>query len=90
MQILSNIALLYLGIMNLTGFAAMGIDKQRARKHMWRISEKTLFLIAVLGGSLGTLTGMHLFRHKTRHWYFVVGMPAILLLQTGLAAYFLF
>ena len=76
-----SITLIYLLLMNLIGFAVMGIDKYKAKKHLWRISEKTLFLFSVLGGSAGTLLGMYTFRHKTRHWYFVFGMPLILILQ---------
>lgn len=90
MTILSNFLLLYLILINLTGFSMMGIDKRRARKYMWRISEQNLFLAAILGGSVGTLVGMYTFRHKTRHWYFVVGMPLILILQAGIAEYFFF
>lgn len=67
--------------MNLLGFALMGIDKKRAVNHKWRISEKRLFLAAILGGSLGSWLGMYVFRHKTRHWYFVVGIPVIFVLQ---------
>jgi uncharacterized membrane protein YsdA (DUF1294 family) len=67
--------------MNLLGFALMGIDKQKARKHAWRIPERTLFLASILGGSIGTWAGMYVFRHKTKHWYFAVGMPAILMVQ---------
>ena len=63
----------------------MGIDKHKAKKKQWRISEKTLFLSAVLGGSVGALYGMHLFRHKTKHKSFVFGMPAILVVQMLLA-----
>lgn len=70
--------LLYLIIMNLLGFLMMGIDKQRARQHAWRIPEKALFGCSLSGGCLGTWAGMYAFRHKTKHWYFVVGMPAIL------------
>lgn len=76
----------YLIVMNLIGFALMGIDKSKAKKHAWRIPEKTLFLASLLGGSIGTWAGMYVFRHKTKHWYFVVGMPAILLTQ--IAIYF--
>lgn len=72
---------LYLFIINLVGFITMAVDKQRAKKHKWRISEKTLFLIALFGGSIGTWTGMYLFHHKTKHWYFVLGMPGILAVQ---------
>ena len=73
----------YIVFMNLMGVAVMGIDKSKARKHQWRISERTLFLVSLLGGSVGTWAGMYLFRHKTKHWYFVFGMPLILVLQIG-------
>jgi uncharacterized membrane protein YsdA (DUF1294 family) len=69
--------------MNLVGVAIMGIDKSKAKKHLWRIPEKTLFLVSILGGSIGTWAGMYLFRHKTKHWYFVLGMPCILVVQIG-------
>jgi uncharacterized membrane protein YsdA (DUF1294 family) len=71
----------YLILINLLGFYAMYSDKQRARKRGFRIPESTLFLIAIMGGSIGSIAGMYTFRHKTRHWYFVYGMPAILILQ---------
>ena len=71
----------YLVIANIIGFCMMGIDKRRAKRHEWRIPEKVLFLCSLFGGSIGTWAGMYLFRHKTKHWYFVVGMPAILILQ---------
>jgi uncharacterized membrane protein YsdA (DUF1294 family) len=67
--------------MNIIGLAVMGMDKSKAKRHKWRIPEKVLFLVSLLGGSIGTWAGMYIFRHKTRHWYFVVGMPAILVLQ---------
>lgn len=73
--------LLYGVVINVIGFGLMGIDKRRARKHQWRIPEKTLFLTALLFGSLGSWAGMYVFHHKTKHWYFVVGMPLILVLQ---------
>ena len=84
------ILVLYGIIVNVAGFAAMGIDKGRARRKVWRIPESTLSLIALIGGSIGSLLGMYGFRHKTRHWYFVWGMPAILILQTALILYLLF
>ena len=59
----------------------MGIDKRKAIKHQYRIPEKTLFLVAILGGSLGGFLGMELFRHKTKHMKFVIGFPAIFLIQ---------
>lgn len=86
---LSYVIVIYLIVLNLIGFALMGIDKRKAQKHLWRIPEKTLFLASVLGGSVGTLAGMYFFHHKTKHWYFVIGMPAILIIQAGLAAYIL-
>ncbi|MDD3205451.1 MAG: DUF1294 domain-containing protein [Lachnospiraceae bacterium] len=76
-----TILTLYVVIMNIIGFGIMGIDKWKAKKGFWRIPESTLFIIAVIGGSIGSILGMHTFRHKTRHWYFVYGMPAILLIQ---------
>ena len=69
----------YLVMMNAVGIAIMGLDKKKAMKNEWRIPEKTLFLVSIIGGSIGTLVGMYAFRHKTKHWYFVVGMPAILI-----------
>ena len=72
---------IYLLLMNIIGFSQMGIDKKRAVRGAWRISEASLFLTALLGGALGSTLGMHYFRHKTRHWYFLYGMPAILIIQ---------
>lgn len=77
--------LCYLIAINLIALVLMGADKRRARKSAWRISEKALFLSAIAGGSLGAILGMWLFRHKTKHWYFVVGMPLILLIQLAIA-----
>lgn len=80
----------YLLIVNLIGFIMMGIDKRKARRKAFRIPESTLFVIALIGGSIGTIAGMYLFRHKTQHWYFVFGMPAILLLQIAVVLYLLY
>ena len=74
----------YLCAINALGFFVMWLDKRKARRHEWRIPEKTLFLVSLIGGSVGTLAGMYLFHHKTRHWYFVVGMPLILVVQVGI------
>ncbi|MCI8893141.1 MAG: DUF1294 domain-containing protein [Lachnospiraceae bacterium] len=71
----------YLILVNIISFLVMGLDKHRAKVHKWRVSEKTLFLLALLGGSAGSVLGMYTFHHKTRHRYFVWGMPAILFLQ---------
>lgn len=73
--------LTYLTIINIIGFFSMGIDKYKAVHHKWRIPEKTLFIIALMGGSAGSIAGMQLFRHKTKHPSFFIGMPVILILQ---------
>lgn len=84
-----NVLYLYLMVLNLLSFFLMAEDKRRARRHLWRIPERTLFAAALLGGSAGAILGMYLFHHKTRHWYFVVGMPLILLAQLA-AGWWLF
>ncbi|MBO6132973.1 MAG: DUF1294 domain-containing protein [Lachnospiraceae bacterium] len=76
----------YLIFINLTGFLLMGIDKRKAKLHKWRIPEATLFGVSLIGGSIGSILGMFTFHHKTRHWYFVVGMP--LILAAHLALYY--
>ena len=68
----------------------MFFDKRKAIKNDWRIAEKTFFLVAFLGGSLGTTLGMNTFRHKTKHWYFKFGMPFILVCQLVVFFYFYF
>ena len=78
---MNEILWIYLVVINVTALALCGADKRKAKKHAWRISEKALFLSAVLGGSAGALLGMLLFRHKTKHWYFVIGIPLILVIQ---------
>lgn len=71
----------YLFLINAAGFLIMLIDKQKARKNLWRIPERVLIGIATVGGSLGIMAGMRIFRHKTRHEKFTVGVPVILALQ---------
>lgn len=71
----------YFIFINLTGFLLMFIDKRRAIQRKWRISEKTLFAVCFLGGSLGSLLGMTYFRHKTKHFKFKYGIPIILFFQ---------
>lgn len=75
----------YFLVMNIIGYAIMGVDKAKAKKRAWRIPEATLFSIAILGGSIGCILGMFHFRHKTKHWYFVVGMPLIFFIQLAIA-----
>lgn len=77
----ADIFLAYLLLINLGSFVLFGIDKFKAKHHLWRISEKTLFLSAILGGSFGARLGMEVFRHKTKHKSFVIGIPIIFLLQ---------
>ncbi|MGN0386123.1 MAG: DUF1294 domain-containing protein [Lachnospiraceae bacterium] len=79
----------YLILMNLIGFALMGIDKHKAIKGAFRIPEATLFVVAIIGGSIGSILGMYTFRHKTRHKKFVYGMPAVLIIQVLLIFLFL-
>ncbi len=81
--------LIYLIFINLLALLLCGLDKYKARRDRWRIPEKTLFLSAILGGSVGFLLGMKLFRHKTRHKSFTIGMPLILAAQLGLTAWIL-
>ena len=73
-------------VMNLLAFALMGIDKAKARAGAWRIPEKTLFLVTALFSGLGGTLGMNVFRHKTKHWYFKYGFPALLVVQIVLLA----
>ena len=68
-----NSLVIYLIIINLISFYVMGLDKYRAKHKMWRIPERTLFLLAFIGGSVGSILGMYLFRHKTKHAKFVFG-----------------
>lgn len=79
---------LYLVIINILGFLSMYIDKRKAKKHEWRISENTLILIALIGGSVGSLIGMNIFKHKTKHIKFSIGIPLIILLQLVFIMYF--
>lgn len=84
---LLQIVLVYLFIINATGFVLMLTDKIKAKKNAWRIPEATLFLTAILGGSIGSLLGMYTFRHKTKHIQFLLGMPMILAAQVILVIF---
>ena len=79
--------LLYLLIINATGFLLMLADKQMAKKNLWRIPEATLLTSAALGGSIGCLIGMYTIRHKTKHVKFIIGVPLILILQIALSVW---
>ena len=73
--------IIYLLIINVIAFLAMWIDKRKAEKGKWRIPEKTLLLVSIFGGSIGTLIGMYVFHHKTKKARFFIGMPMILIFQ---------
>ncbi len=81
MEMLRLLVLCYLLIMNIAGMIVCGMDKKKAIRHQWRIPERNIFMIAILGGSIGVLIGMHVFRHKTKHKQFTIGIPLILLCQ---------
>jgi uncharacterized membrane protein YsdA (DUF1294 family) len=72
---------LYVFIVNMLGFFMMAIDKQKAKKGKWRIAESTIWLVSLLGGAVGTMLGMQLFRHKTKHRLFRYGLPLLALLD---------
>ena len=87
---LYQILLVYLFLINATGFLLMLMDKIKAKKNLWRIPEATLMGVAAIGGSIGTIAGMNLFRHKTKHAKFYIGLPVILVLQIVAAICILF
>ena len=84
-----NIILGYLLAVNIATFFLYGIDKYKAKKGQWRISEATLLLMAVIGGSIGAWAGMRLWHHKTMHKKFKYGIPIIIILQVALVVYLL-
>lgn len=84
---LLEIILIYLLIINLVTFYLYWNDKRRAKKGKWRIPENTLLLVAFIGGSVGAMLGMKVFRHKTKHWKFKILVPLFLILQIILAIY---
>lgn len=82
--------ILYLIIINLYGIYIMYIDKRRAKERKWRVSENWIFLVALLFGSIGVIIGMKAFRHKTKHLKFILGIPAILIVQLYLVYYYFY
>ena len=81
------IILIYVAVMSLVAFAAFGLDKFKAKTNRWRIRERTLFLLALLGGGIGAFLGMKIFHHKTLHKQFVIGIPAIMIVQLVLIGF---
>lgn len=79
--------ILYVLLINCIGLGAMALDKFKAERARWRIPEKTLFMITLLGGGIGTIAGMYLFRHKTKKLYFTIGFPTILISEIALIIY---
>ena len=79
----------YILVMSIVAFCVCGADKFAAQRQKSRVPEKVLFLLSALGGSVGMYLGMFTFRHKTKHWYFVVGIPAIILVLAALILYFI-
>lgn len=80
--------LYYLIFINIMGLLLMYLDKYFAKNNMYRISEKGLFFIAILGGSIGSIIGMYQFRHKTKHKQFIIGLPIILFIQLIILMYY--
>ena len=83
-----KLILMYLLIVNALGLLLMIVDKNRARKRLRRISENNLFTVAILGGSLGSIIGMQMMHHKTKHRKFTIGMPVILVCQMALLLFY--
>ena len=81
---MEKIFIIYFAVINIITFAVFGIDKLKAIKDKWRIPEKVLFLLSVIGGSVGALLGMYIFRHKTKKTAFKLGIPAILIVQIAI------
>ena len=81
--------LFYITILSIISFFIMRVDKNAAKKKRRRVPEKSLFLLSLFGGSIGTFLGMYIFRHKTKHWYFVIGIPLILVFQIIIVLYLL-
>ncbi|NFF82135.1 DUF1294 domain-containing protein [Clostridium botulinum] len=82
-----KIVLIYLLFINFIGFSIMLVDKKRAIHKEWRVPEKTLIRISIIGGSIGMILGMFTFRHKTKHLKFLLGIPVIIIIQFYIVIY---
>ncbi|MDO4944807.1 MAG: DUF1294 domain-containing protein [Ruminococcus sp.] len=85
-ELLEHCIIIYIGLISAAAFILFGIDKQKAKKHKWRIPEKTLLGICLMGGFVGGFLGMQAFRHKTKHWYFY----AVIVLSAVIWAFLLY
>ena len=85
---MEKIIIAYFIVIKFIGFLLCYSDKRKAQKRKWRIPEKTIFFVALLGAGIGIWSGMYLFHHKTRHWMFVIGIPMITIVEYGLLIYF--
>lgn len=77
--LLKKETIIYILVINIIGFLTMLIDKKKAMNNSWRISEKTIFILTLIGGGIGTIAGMYMFRHKTKKLRFTIGLPTILI-----------
>lgn len=82
--------ILYVILINAFGLTIMALDKFKAEKGFWRVPEKTLFIVTLLGGGIGTITGMYVFRHKTKKLKFTIGFPTILISEIAIIIYLLY
>ncbi|WP_112181576.1 MULTISPECIES: DUF1294 domain-containing protein [Paraliobacillus] len=82
--------IIYICLINLIAFILMGLDKRRAKRGKWRIPENTLWISAVLGGAFGSIIGMKLFHHKTKHKTFTIGMPMVIILHISVISFIYF
>ncbi|WP_342343339.1 DUF1294 domain-containing protein [Ruminiclostridium herbifermentans] len=80
-MLMQNFIIIALLILNIFGFILVSLDKYKAKNKLWRIPERSFFILSILGGSIGVYVGLFLFKHKTRHWYFMVIIPLIILAQ---------
>ncbi len=78
---MQNFIIIALLILNIFGFVLVSLDKYKAKNRLWRIPERSFFILSILGGGIGIYIGLFLFNHKTRHWYFMVIIPLIILAQ---------
>ncbi|HEY5584670.1 MAG TPA: DUF1294 domain-containing protein [Ruminiclostridium sp.] len=86
---MQKIVIVLLVLLNILGFILVSLDKYKAKNRLWRIPERTFFLLSILGGSVGVYIGLFYFNHKTRHWYFMTIIPLIILAQI-VSIYYLF